>query len=89
MAAKSIKQSPRWTRGWTTRKIGMGTRVVLLRGIATERVTGVVTEVRILPHLKRFVIQADGGATHYASEAEVALEDDPTLTPLGPSMHAE
>ncbi len=89
MAAKSIKQSPRWTRAWTTRRIGVGTRVVLLRGVVTERVTGIVNEVRILPHLKRFVIQADNGGTHYASESEVALEDDPTLTPLGPSMHVE
>ncbi len=89
MASKSIKQSPRWLRAWTTRKIGIGTRVVLLRGLEDTRPAGVVTEIRIMPHLKRFVIQVDGGTTRYASENDVALEGDPTLAPLGPSMHVD
>lgn len=88
MATKSIKQSPRWLRSWTTRRIGLGTRVVLLRGTG-EGLPGVVTEVRIVPHLKRFVIQADDGATRYASENDLALEGDPLRVPLGPSMHLE
>jgi hypothetical protein len=44
----------------------------------------VVIEERQERYLKQFVVRCDGGAIRYASANELALEGDPTRTPLGP-----
>jgi hypothetical protein len=88
MKTKSIKESPRWQRNWTVGDVVIGTRVVLLRtGALGERLAGSITDIRISPHLKRFVVLRDDGETAYASEVDVAIEADPKQQPLGLSVH--
>jgi hypothetical protein len=64
----------------------VGTRVVLVQaGSSISRnFAGVVIEERQERYLKQFVVRCDGGAIRYASAHELALEGDPTRTPLGP-----
>ena len=90
MASKSIKESPRWLRNWATGDVVIGTRVLLLRsGDAGARVAGIITDIRISPHLKRFVIQRDDGVVAYASESDVAIEGDPAEGAIGRSVHED
>jgi hypothetical protein len=64
----------------------IGTRVVLLNS-QPQRV-GTIMEVRREPYLKRYVVRADDSdETWYASDFELAMEGDPSRTPLGPPLH--
>lgn len=45
--------------------------------------TGVVTEVRLEPHLKTYVVACDDGSTAFASAYDVALESDARRAPMG------
>jgi hypothetical protein len=62
----------------------VGTRVVLVHAGTSVNSAGVVIEERQERYLKQFAIRCDGGAIRYASANELALEGDPTRTPLGP-----
>jgi hypothetical protein len=45
---------------------------------------GFVSDIRLEPHLKTYVVVCDDGVTVYASPHELAREDDPSRTPLVP-----
>jgi hypothetical protein len=64
----------------------VGTRVVLVQAGASvnQHTAGVVIEERQERYLKQFVVRCDSGTIRYASANELALEGDPTRTPLGP-----
>jgi hypothetical protein len=61
-----------------------GTRVVLLPSEAA----GVIVDVRWETWLKPYAVLRDDGRRVYASACDLAREDDPTRTPLGPPVHA-
>jgi hypothetical protein len=63
--------------------------VILLGSRAPGTTAGVVIEERTEPYLKPFVVRLDNGRICYASESELALEDDPTRAPLGPPIHKD
>jgi hypothetical protein len=69
----------------------VGTRVVLLSAVtaATSPLAGVIIEERVESYLKRFVVRCDNERICFASESELALEDDPKRAPLGPPVHAD
>lgn len=69
----------------------VGTRVICLKGDGLDEagIAGVVLEERFESYLKRFVVRRDSDRICYVSPCDLALESDPTRTPLGPSLHAD
>ena len=61
-----------------------GTRVIVIRGGA--RRSGVVTDVRWETYLRPYVVRCDDGAEVFVSACDLAREDDPAATPLGPAI---
>ena len=59
-----------------------GTRVILIA--RADSPAGFVSDVRMEPHLKTYVVTCDDGATRYASAYELAREDDASRLPLAP-----
>ncbi len=64
------------------RLLQLGTRVVILARQPQQ--AGVVSEVRLEPHLKTYVVACDDGSTAFASCYDLAREDDPTRSAVGP-----
>jgi hypothetical protein len=59
-----------------------GTRVVVLKengGLAP----GIISQVRLEPHLRTYVVTCDDGQVVFASAYDLALEEDSSRTPLG------
>jgi hypothetical protein len=56
-----------------------GTRVVVLR---VPQRSGCVTEVRFETYLRPYVVRCDEGGDLFVSAWELALESDPSKTPL-------
>ena len=65
----------------TVRLVSEGTRVVVLRPGGS--VSGVVSDVRPQIGLRAYEVTCDDGSVLFASGADLAREDDPTVTPLG------
>jgi hypothetical protein len=59
-----------------------GTRIVLL----SSNTPGVIVELRRETFLKPYVVLRDDGTKVFVSACDLAREDDPDRTPLGPAI---
>jgi hypothetical protein len=78
----TIRSSRRHTPFVHTRLLAEGTRVVLLARGDGPRLSGIVSDVRLEPYLKPYVVTCDDGRVVYAGGYDLAREDDASVTPL-------